>query len=226
MFSDNKYSVVDIMKKEGKRMLKTIRNAKGFTLVELAIVLVIIGIILGAVLKGQELVNNAKIKRLYNQYREISAAVYTYYDRYQFYPGDDPNAATRGGIWTGLTAGNGNGLITQAAAAAAANFACTATGTEQCDLWRELRLAGIISGDNTSFRNASHSYGGSIAVAYSTISGLTTHFIQFQNVPAGVAQIIDTQYDDGIYNTGDIRASATYLAATPDVLIPTFAIKF
>ena len=209
-------------------MLKTIRNAKGFTLVELAIVLVIIGIILGAVLKGQELINNAKIKRLYNQYREISAAVYTYYDRYQFYPGDDRTVTTRGGIWTaaGLTDGNGNGLITVAAAAAAANFACTATGTEQCDLWRELRLAGIIGGDNTSFRNATHAYGGSIAVAYSTISGLTAHLVQFQNIPAGVAQIIDIQYDDGVYNTGDIRGSATYATATPDVLIPTFVIKF
>ena len=50
------------------------RNEKGFTLVELAIVLVIIGIILGAVLKGQELINSAKIKRVYNQQREMVAA--------------------------------------------------------------------------------------------------------------------------------------------------------
>jgi len=77
------------------KMFKIVRNHKGFTLVELAIVLVIIGIILGAVLKGQELINNAKIKRLYNQQREIMAALYTYYDRYSYFPGDDPNQATR-----------------------------------------------------------------------------------------------------------------------------------
>jgi prepilin-type N-terminal cleavage/methylation domain-containing protein len=66
--------------------MKTLRSNKGFTLVELAIVLVIIGIILGAVLKGQELINNAKMKRAYNQYREVLAAVYTYYDKYGKYP--------------------------------------------------------------------------------------------------------------------------------------------
>ncbi len=52
-------------------MSRTLRNAKGFTLVELAIVLVIIGIILGAVLKGQELINNAKMKRAYNDVRGV-----------------------------------------------------------------------------------------------------------------------------------------------------------
>ena len=63
-------------------MLTTIRNSKGFTLVELAIVLVIIGIILGAVLKGQELVNSAKAKRAYNDVRGVTAAIYTYMDKY------------------------------------------------------------------------------------------------------------------------------------------------
>jgi prepilin-type N-terminal cleavage/methylation domain-containing protein len=207
-------------------MLKTIRSAKGFTLVELAIVLVIIGIILGAVLKGQELVNNAKTKRLYQQYREMYAAMYTYYDRYGLFPGDDTTAAARGGIWTGLTAGDGNGLIATGTTATAANYACAATGAEQCDMWRELRLAGIISGSTAagaaSFRNPSHSYGGAIAVSYSTVSALTTNFIQFQNVPAEVCQIIDTQYDDGVQTTGDIRGSAAYTAGT---IIPTLAIR-
>ncbi|PIX86479.1 MAG: prepilin-type cleavage/methylation domain-containing protein, partial [Nitrospirae bacterium CG_4_10_14_3_um_filter_53_41] len=58
-----------------------VKNNKGFTLVELAIVLVIIGIILGAVLKGQELITNAKTKRTYNLQREVFAAIYTYVDK-------------------------------------------------------------------------------------------------------------------------------------------------
>jgi len=197
------------------KLFRHARNQKGFTLVELAIVLVIIGIILGAVLKGQELINNAKIKRLYNQQREIMAALYTYYDRYSYFPGDDPNQ-TR---WTGLTAGNANGLIAVGAASTAPNFACTATGTEQCDLWGALRNANIIAGSTTAgaaetFRNPTHSYGGSIAVSYYTQQGLTVNWIHFQNIPAETAQILDTQYDDGVYNTGSIRASGTYTAGT------------
>ena len=47
----------------------------GFTLVEIAIVLVIIGLLLGGVLKGQELVNNAKVKNLANDFRAVSSFV-------------------------------------------------------------------------------------------------------------------------------------------------------
>ena len=102
------------------------KRERGFTLVELAIVLVIIGLILAGIIKGQELITNAKIKRTYNMQKEIAAAIYTYFDRYQFYPGDDPQAATK---FTNpaVTNGKGNALIAAAAASTAANFACVAT---------------------------------------------------------------------------------------------------
>ena len=63
-------------------MKERLKNANGFTLVELAIVLVIIGIILGAVLKGQELINNAKAERVVNDSCGLVALAYTFYDRY------------------------------------------------------------------------------------------------------------------------------------------------
>ena len=73
-------------------MLRMLRNGKGFTLVEIAIVMVIIGIILGAVLKGQDLINNAKAKRLLNDTQGLMALSYTFYDRYGRFPGDCTNA--------------------------------------------------------------------------------------------------------------------------------------
>jgi len=68
--------------------MRSNKKRKGFTLIELAIVLVIIGIILGAILKGQELIHNAKAKRLQNDLRGLEAAVWTYYDRKSAFPGD------------------------------------------------------------------------------------------------------------------------------------------
>jgi prepilin-type N-terminal cleavage/methylation domain-containing protein len=66
----------------------TMRNNKGFTLVEMAIVLVIIGIILGAVIKGQDLIDNARAKQFINQIRQYQLTSSTYYDRKGRYPGD------------------------------------------------------------------------------------------------------------------------------------------
>lgn len=201
--------------------MEKIRNQKGFTLIELSIVLVIIGIILGAVLKGQELINNAKIKRLYNMQREVAAAIYTYYDRYGVYPGDDTTASTK---FTNpaVTNGNGNGLIAAGAATTAANFACAATGTEQCDLWSELRQAGFLTG--SGFTNLAHSYGGTIAVSYFNMPivgagsvAQLTHWIHMQNVPYDVCQILDRLYDDGAAGTGSVRGTANYMTATTGV---------
>ena len=57
-------------------------NQGGFTLVEIAIVLVIIGLLLGGVLKGQELINSAKVKNMVNDFRTASALLYGYQDRF------------------------------------------------------------------------------------------------------------------------------------------------
>ena len=200
------------------KMFKTMRNHKGFTLVEMAIVLVIIGIILGAVLKGQELINNAKMKRLYNQYREISAATYTYYDRYGKLPGDDNAALARGGIWGTAVNGDGNGII-NANAAMTTNYVCGAVPAEppageMCGIWQHLRMANIISGTTTSGVNPTNAYGGAISAANATIglagSTVSGTWVAFQNIPNDVARDLDAAYDDGVYNTGSIQASAVY----------------
>ena len=73
------------------------KQQSGFTLVEIAIVLVIIGLLLGGILKGQEMITQAKIKNVMADFSGISAAYHGYQDRYRAIPGDDFNADTR---WT------------------------------------------------------------------------------------------------------------------------------
>jgi prepilin-type N-terminal cleavage/methylation domain-containing protein len=77
-----------------------LRNEKGFTLIEMAIVLIIIGIIIGAVVKGKDVMKSAEQKRLYNTFvREWQVAYNNYYDRTGWILGDDVDAAntTRNG---------------------------------------------------------------------------------------------------------------------------------
>jgi len=184
----------------------------GFTLVELAIVLVIIGIILGAVLKGQDLITSAKVKRAYNQQREIFVAFYSYYDKYGRFPGDDNNVSTR---WTASVNGDNDGLIDGGFV-----YNCIGGeigGEESCNAWRHLRLAGIIIGAERI--NPQHPYGGAISVAYGTVNNVSANWMAFQNIPRDIALILDTQYDDGVYNTGSIQGSENFEVAGIPVIL-------
>ena len=66
----------------------------GFTLIELAIVLVIIGLLLGGVLRGQELINSARVKNITRDFQNVQVYIYGYQDRFRALPGDDAIAAT------------------------------------------------------------------------------------------------------------------------------------
>ncbi len=71
-----------------KSMRKLFRSQAGFTLVDLAIGLVIIGLLIGAILGGAQMIKNAKIKRQVSDLRGLYGAVYTYFDRHMQLPGD------------------------------------------------------------------------------------------------------------------------------------------
>ena len=169
------------------------KHQAGFTLVEIAIVLVIIGLLLGGVLKGQELITQARIKNVANDLNGITAAVYAYQDRYKALPGDDPNAATRWSLSApNVSTGTVRGVI---------------DGNEDKLFWMHLRLAGLITGDSTSQDEPLNAVSGKITVATSPVNfGLTGLVVCSDSVPGKIAEAVDSQLDDGKPTGGSLRA--------------------
>src|ERR1700733_9625896 len=85
----------NILNVTGRRTMKRLQRQKGFTLVELAIVLTIVGLLIGGILKGQQLIANARVTSQMAQEQGIQAAVTTFNDTYQGLPGDLNPATTR-----------------------------------------------------------------------------------------------------------------------------------
>ena len=183
---------------------------QGFTLVEIAIVLVIIGLLLGGILKGQEMITQAKIKNSVADFSGISAAYYGYQDRYRAIPGDDPGA-TR---WTGATNGSGNGVV--------AGKYNSSTATDESRLWwDDLRRAGFVSGSGAE--QPFNAFTGMIGVqtgdaAGSTaLGGFSGLIVCSANIPDKVAIALDTQVDDGLIDKGTLRGQKQ-TSPNPDIV--------
>lgn len=180
---------------------------KGFTLVELAIVMVIIGLLIGAVLKGQAMIEDARVKRVMNDINGISAAYFTYMDRYNALPGDDSNANSR---WAGIANGDGSGLI--------GGTEATPDG-ESLEAWQALRSAGLLSGDPAATGAAAlprHPFGATYQLGdFAFAGGIgTRNRILVVSLPAEFAEMIDIKFDDGANATGTVQATAAYTAGT------------
>ena len=179
------------------------RKQSGFTLVEIAIVLVIIGLLVGGVLKGREMITNAKIKRIENDFSGVSAAIFAYQDRFNVLPGDDPSASTRfSGTWGATDDGNGDGTIS-------GGWDSTTNNAESRLIWKHLRGAGLIAGpvDNTdaAYQQPSNAFGGLVGVDLN-LYNLSGHNIVFGDIPGDIAQILEARGDDGNPSTGSVQA--------------------
>jgi prepilin-type N-terminal cleavage/methylation domain-containing protein len=122
----------------------------GFTLIEIAIVLVIIGLLLGGVLKGQELITSARVRNLISQQDGIKAAFFGFQDRFRAYPGDYASAHTTLKCPTGSSCliGNGNGIVQNNAAIITVGTV-TSEAREDVLAWMHLASAGFLNGSYT-----------------------------------------------------------------------------
>jgi prepilin-type N-terminal cleavage/methylation domain-containing protein len=175
----------------------------GFTLIEMAIVLVVIGLILGMVYKGRALVDSAKVKKMAAQYNKIIGAMNVYYDRYGSYPGDgcgppvnnrtpaSPMDCTgqKDGILDDENGGTNNGYETEAA-------------------WHLLiDVTGILT---EADRESVFGQPWDLIGGVDRIAGISGSTGTWMDLPGGaqadprLACSLDRMLDDGVSNTGSI----------------------
>ncbi len=191
--------------------MQNIKKQSGFTLVEIAIVLVIIGLLLGGILKGQELITSARVRNLADQNSGIQAAYYGFIDRYRFIPGDMPLVTAQNAIRNTVTVGgDGNSQLDDGSLAEAAA------------LWQHLALSQFIQGayDGAAAYVAQidapiNAFNGRVLLAQMDeytirlpeVAAVRLAYVFGQNVPVNVMRELDVKVDDSIADTGVMRAS-------------------
>lgn len=186
----------------------------GFTLVEIAIVLVVVGLLLGGVFKGQELIANAKVKNFASDFRTIPLYLYGYQDKFKALPGDDPAAPQHVNGATLATCTNclGNGSINGA-------WNSTTNSDESRLFWQHIRLAGLASGTTDPGsadympRNADSGLLGISNGGTPPITGLRgSHVICSQGILGRYARQLDLAMDDGNTAGGAMQVMANQAA--------------
>ncbi len=207
--------------KEDSKMRKTEMNNRkqaGFTLVEIAIVLVIIGLLLGGILKGQELINSARVRNLADQNSGVQAAYFGYIDRYRQVPGDWAILPAGQAIGVPIfNGGDGNGRVDN-------------TYVEAAGLWEQLARANFLAGGfalPTAAIADEATYGTVVPInafnapliltrndGYTGIGTARLNLHLGRNVPVSIARELDVKIDDGLPNSGVLRTTTT--ATTTD----------
>jgi len=187
------------------------KQQSGFTLIEIAIVLVIIGLLLGGVLKGQELITAARVRNLISTQDGVKAAYFGFLDRYRALPGDYGQAIANIPGCTGCTNGNNNGQIRTQAAGDAVD--------EQNNVWEHLSKSGFITGSYvfsagaaTTANTPTNPYGAFTQLVFDNVyqdaAPSNRHNLKTgNNIPSDIMAEVDRKIDDGLATGGQLRFS-------------------
>lgn len=210
-----------------------LKNA-GFTLVELAIVMIIIGLLIGGIMKGQELIQNSRVNGTIAQLESLDIALNTFIDTYGGYPGDLTNANVRipgCNVEAHCVSGNGNYKVGADYTSGDGLGAKFLSDSETVQYWKHLALADLISGVDGLADPANPQWGlthprtklgGGLEIYYEAgglFNGRTGQFFRFsaQGINPGerddpgqaavtpnVAQLMDIKIDNGDPLSGDM----------------------
>ncbi|MFK7892318.1 MAG: type II secretion system protein [Granulosicoccus sp.] len=187
--------------------------SKGFTLVELAIVMVIVGLIMGGIFKGQSLIDSARVRSISTEIAGIQTAWFSFQERYRSLPGDFQNASAQ--IDSAATPGDGNGRIDDS--------------RERAGVWQQLSLAGLISGNYDGAQSAAGSandvacnpstcpqnpFNGFYKITYSAqavgVDGPANEMYTGAQIPVNILSQLDSRLDDGLPNSGRFRVHRAF----------------
>ena len=200
--------------------MRSLNQQRGFTLVEIAIVLIIIGLLLGGILQGQELIASARVRNIADQNSGVQAAYYGFIDRYRQVPGDW-NATNAAQAIPGVTAGgNDSGRLDTAGGS---------EWTEPLALWHQLSLAGFIQGNYVGGTTAPtaadadlaprNAFNGFLAMYRSDdyidagTASERLNLVLGAGVPVDILRELDLKVDDGLPQTGVLRHAVASGAA-------------
>lgn len=208
------------------------RNDQGFTLIEMSIVLIIIGLIIGGILKGQEVIEASRQKAIVTQIDEMRASINTFADKYNALPGDYQRASER--LRPDMLDGSGDGIIGVSSNDDVSELASEPANTEEhVEFWNQLAAARLISGTRILTNSTPDFFGEGSPFPESDIpgTGLTvlygnydvdsnierrTHWLRIQKDLGEVGRAtesmspkmtfeIDIKMDDGIGTDGTVR---------------------
>jgi len=212
------------------------RKQSGFTLVEIAIVLVVIGLLLGGILKGQQLINSARVRNMADQNSAVQSSYYGFIDRFRNIPGDmTPTAACKNigsevdptgcGGSSPSVGGNGDGRIN--------------TIPEAGAVWAQMSVAGFLNGTYTGKTSDATAYKTGVATgavppnafqgpillahssAYKNSNGVVRLAYSFGgNIPVPLLRDLDQKLDDGVAGTGVMRSAVSAGDNSSDTFAP------
>jgi hypothetical protein len=201
--------------------------------VELAIVLVLIGLLLGVLLLGNGILVQSRIKFVANEFEQLKVAVLIYQDRYRALPGDDARAASR---WVGRSKdGTGDGRISGSYQAPppggdpVVTLTVDAATGESLNFWWQLRLAELVNAPPpvvTPIAQPLNHFAGVVGVEWSVL-GFPRLAACTANLPGEVAIGVESQLDDGDPRRGLVRAAKQNVdnepIATANATVLTYA---
>ena len=198
--------------------MSRINRQQGFTLVEMAIVLVIIGLLLGGILKGQELITSARVRNIADQNSGVQAAYYGFIDRYRQVPGDWGFANAQQAIPGVTTGGNADGRLNGGLGAN--------DWDEGLAMWEHLSKSRFIQGSynggaaapnqNDTDQAPRNAFNGFLMLFrsqdyYDTNAPPTEqlNLVLGAGIPVNVLAELDRKIDDGLPQSGVLRHTVT-----------------